>query len=207
MEQRSPEWFEARLGRLTSSRIADATARTKEGWGASRARYMSELIIERLTQTPTQSYTNAAMQWGTDTEPHAIAAYEWVTGRNVEKIAFVPHPKITMAGCSPDGYVMDDGLVEIKCPDTHTHIATLLKGGVEGKYIKQIQFQMACTGRKWCDFVSFDPRLPPRLQLFVRRIDRSDETVAELEKQAVDFLRELDETIAKLDKITVQVAL
>lgn len=198
--QRSPEWFAARLGKVTASRVADVIAKTKAGWGASRANYMAELIAERLTGTPAEGYTNAAMQHGIDTEPHARAAYEWRNDAAVTEIGFVPHPTITMAGASPDGLVGDVGLVELKCPNTATHLDYLLSESVPGKYVTQMQFQMACSGRAWCDFVSFDPRLPERMQLFVKRVHRDELLITETDALVREFLAELDIKLRELTK-------
>jgi putative phage-type endonuclease len=192
MEQRSPEWYAARLGKLTASRIAEALATTKSGWGASRANVRADLVCERLTGAPTDTYTNSAMQWGIDHEPAARAAYEFYRDCDVELVAFVDHPRIAMSGCSPDGYVGTEGLVEFKCPSTATHIETLLGESVQDKYRKQVLWQMACTGRKWADLVSFDPRMPAEMQLHVIRIDRDEKAIAKLEEDAELFLREVD---------------
>lgn len=191
MEQRTPEWFAARLGRVTASRVADIMATTKTGYSASRANYMAELICERLTGEPVERFSNASMQWGTDTEPHARAAYCFLTDRDVEECGFVLHPTIADLGASPDGLVADDGLVEIKCPNTATHIETLLTETIAAKYVTQMQVQMACTGRAWCDFVSFDPRLPPDLQTWVKRVQRDEEAIQNIEAETVKFLGEL----------------
>ena len=153
IEQRTDEWFAARLGKVTASRVADVMAKTKTGYSASRDNYMAQLVVERITGERAESFTNAAMQWGTDQEPFARAAYEAAKDVMVEEEGFVPHPTIQMAGASPDGLVNDDGLVEIKCPNTATQIETLLTGAIPSKYVAQMQFQMACTGRAWCDFV------------------------------------------------------
>lgn len=191
--QGSDAWVNIRLGRVTASRVADVVAKTKTGWGASRANYMAELIAERLTGTPASTYTNAAMQWGTEKEPEARAAYSFSADIDVVKVGFVPHPKIAMSGASPDGYLGVDGLVEFKCPNTTTHIDTLLGDPIAAKYITQMQWQMACADRAWCDWVSYDPRLPPEMQLFVKRIDRDNTTIATLEKLVTEFLAELDQ--------------
>jgi putative phage-type endonuclease len=196
--QGSPEWFAIRLGKVTASRVCDVIAKTKTGWGAGRANYMAELVAERLTGVPASSYTNAAMQWGTDQEPNARAAYCEQTFDEVTQVGFVHHPHIAMAGASPDGLVGSDGLIEIKCPNTATHIDTLLSQTIPSKYTVQMHWQMACTGRTWCDFVSYDPRLPPEMRLFVARLGRDDERIAELEKLVSEFLAELDETVGKL---------
>lgn len=191
MEQRSPEWFAARLGKVTASRVADLMATTKTGYSASRANYMAELICERLTGEPADKFHNAAMQWGEDTEPQARAAYAFMHDVEVEECGFVPHPTIADFGASPDGLVGTDALVEIKCPSTATHIDTLLNEVVPAKYITQMQVQMACTGRDWCDFVSFDPRLPSDLQLWICRVRRDDDAIREIETKTQNFLSEL----------------
>jgi len=186
--QGSDEWKALRLGKVTASRVSDVVAKTKSGYSASRANYMAQLIAERLTGTAAESYTNAAMQHGTETEPEARDAYCFYQGITVDEIAFVPHPEIGQAGCSPDGLVGDDGLVEIKCPQTATHLETLLGQAVPAKYETQIQFQMACTGRKWCDFVSYDPRMPENMRLFIARVMRDDRRIKELEDEVAAFL-------------------
>ena len=201
IEQRSDQWFAARIGKVTASRVADVLAKTKTGYSASRDNYMAQLVCERLTGEKGESFTNAAMQHGTDTEPLARAAYESLKDVLVDEVGFVPHPSIIMAGASPDGLVGDNGLLEIKCPNTATHIDTLLSQTVPGKYNTQMQFQMACTDREWCDFVSFDNRLPEELQLFVKRVPRDDVFIKQTEDAIVKFLAELDEKINKLMKV------
>lgn len=196
--QGSAEWKALRAGKVTASRIADMMAKTKSGWGASRANYAAQLVAERLTGEVAESYTNAAMQWGTDHEADARVAYEFRTDASVVEIGFVEHPTIPMTGASPDGLVGDDGMVEIKCPNTATHIETLLDPAPDGKYVLQMQWQMACTGRQWCDFASFDPRLPEAMRLVVTRINRNAEAIAELEKEARVFLAEIDRTVREL---------
>lgn len=196
--QGSPEWFAQRLGKVTASRVADVVARTKTGWGASRANYMSQLICERLTNTVAPTFVSQEMQWGTDQEPNARAAYEWRTDATVETVGFVDHPTIGMTGASPDGLVGADGLIEIKCPNTAIHIETLLTRAVPGKYVTQMQWQMACTGRQWCDFVSFDPRMPEHMSTFIFRVNRDQEMVDELQGHVVGFLAELDAKMADL---------
>jgi putative phage-type endonuclease len=196
--QGSDAWLAIRLGKVTASRVADVVAKTKSGWGASRANYQAQIIAERLTGTVTESFTNAAMAWGNEKEPDARRAYEWQTDCSVVEIGFVPHPTIAMSGASPDGLIGDDGLVEIKCPNTATHIDTLLGQTAPAKYVTQMQWQMACTGRKWCDFVSFDPRLPEEMSLFVRRVERDDTRIVELEAMVAEFLAELDAKVAEL---------
>ena len=201
IEQRSDAWFEARIGKVTASRVADVIAKTKTGYSATRDNYMAQLVCERLTGEKGESFTNAAMQHGTQTEPLARISYEVSQNVLVDEVGFVPHPTIEMAGASPDGLVNDDGLLEIKCPNTATHIETLLSQTVPGKYNTQMQFQMACTGREWCDFVSFDNRLPQELQLFVKRVPRDNVFIRLIEGEIVQFLAELDDKINKLMKV------
>lgn len=198
MIQGTPEWLAMRAGKVTASRVADVIAKTKSGPSASRANYHAQLVAERLTGTTESGFTNGAMQWGTDCEPMARDAYSFLHDADVTEIAFVPHPTIAMSGASPDGMVGDDGLVEIKCPNTSTHIATLLDGKVPGKYMTQMQWQLACTGRQWCDFASYDPRLPDSMRLFVQRVPRDDVMIAELEAEVRAFLASVDATVVAL---------
>lgn len=199
--QGSPEWFAERVGKVTASRVADVVARTKSGWGASRANYMAELIAERLTGVKSEGFVSAAMQHGIDTEPQARDAYSFYAGVDVEQVGFIAHPTIEMSGASPDGLVGNDGLVEIKCPSTATHIDTLLDGKVPERYVLQMQWQMACTGRKWCDFVSFDPRMPESMRLFIKRVERDENLIASLEKDVELFLREVETKVAALRSV------
>jgi putative phage-type endonuclease len=201
MDQGTDEWFAIRIGKVTASRVADVIAKTKTGYSASRDNYMAQLICERLTGKKAESFTNSAMQWGTETEPFARLAYEVANNVLVDEVGFVPHPTIEMAGASPDGLVNQDGQIECKCPQTNTHIETLLTQTVPTKYFTQMQFQMACTGRQWTDFVSFDNRLPEELQLFVKRVPRDDMYIKLMEAEIVQFLAELDDKINKLMKV------
>ena len=200
VEQGTPEWFAARLGNVTASRVADVIAKTKSGYSASRDNYMAQLICERMTGTVAESYTNAAMQWGTETEPLARAAYESLADVLVDEVGYIAHPTIERAGASPDGLIGVFGLLEIKCPNTATHIDTLISEQVPTKYITQMQWQMSCTGRTWADFVSFDPRLPSGLQMFVKRVEFDAEYVAMLKEEVIKFLAELDAKISKLNE-------
>lgn len=197
--QGSPEWFLQRLGKVTASRLADVVAKTKTGESASRANYRAELVAERLTGKQAEGFSNAAMKWGTDCEPLARAAYESESGVFVVETGMIHHPRIAMSGASPDGLVLVDGLLEIKCPDTKTHIDTVLSGKAPTKYIPQIQWQIACTERAWCDFVSFDPRMPAEMQIFVKRVERDDALIAEYEAEVVRFLAEVDEIVERLN--------
>ena len=196
--QRSPEWFSARAGKVTASSIYKVMARTKTGWGADRANYHAQLVAERLTGITAESFSNAAMQWGTDTEPQARAMYSLDAEGPVSEIGFLDHPRIVFSGASPDGLVGDAGMVEIKCPNTATHIATLTGAPIDRKYLYQMQWQMACADRQWCDFASFDPRLPAEMQLHVRRVERDAELLAELESEVSAFLAEVAATVEQL---------
>lgn len=198
MEQRTDEWFSARLGKVTASRIADVIATTKSGYSASRANYMAELVCERLTGVQGGSFQSSAMVWGTEQEPNARAAYEAKTGELVVETGFVPHPTIAESGASPDGLIGLDGLIEIKCPNTATHIETLLRGDIPNKYMLQMQWQMACTEREWCDFVSYDPRMPENMQLWIKRVQIDRPWLLTIEREVRKFLEELDGQIRTL---------
>ena len=191
IEQGSEEWLKIRLGKVTASGVADVLAKTKTGVSASRGNYLIKLAIQRVTGVVEESYTNDAMQWGIDNEAQARVAYEVVSGNFVDQIAFVDHPMISWFGASPDGLVNDDGLVEIKCPNSATHWSYIKDDGPPTKYYIQMQAQMACTGRAWCDFVSFDPRMPERSRLFIKRVMREDDYIAEMEAEVKKFLDEV----------------
>lgn len=199
MEQRSEEWFAVRLGKATASRIADIVGRTKTGGYASgRANYKAQLVRERLLGVPEEGYTNAAMQWGIDKEPEARRAYEFHADCDVSEIGFIDHPSIAMAGCSPDGLIGEFGMVELKCPIPATHQDILLGKSFPDKYVKQALWQLACSGRQYCDLVSYDPRWPEAMRLFVQRVERDDEAIAELENDVATFLREVGDTVDEL---------
>lgn len=199
MEQRTDEWFEARLGKVTASRIYDVLSKTKSGYSATRKNYMAQLLCERLTGTREEGFKTAAMQRGNDIEPKARARYMLETGELVEETGFINHPTINMSGASPDGLVGEDGLIEIKCPNTATHLEFLRTKKPKPEYLLQMLWQMACTGRKWCDFVSYDDRVPEHLSFQMVRINRDDERIKEIEEEVQKFLHELDEQIAELD--------
>ena len=199
--QGSDAWKAQRLGKVTASRVADVVAKTKTGWGASRANYAAQLVAERLTGEVAESYTNAAMQWGLDHEADAKAAYEFHRDCEIAPCGFIEHPNLNQTGASPDGFVGDDGLVEIKCPNTATHIETLKGQAVPAKYVLQMQWQMACAQRQWCDFVSFDPRMPEHLRLFIKRVARDDKVVTELSGEIIAFLVEVNDTVSELDRL------
>jgi putative phage-type endonuclease len=200
-DQRTEDWYAARLGKATASRFKDAIAALKSGAPAQAQQdYLTELVVERLTQAPVQRYANAGMQWGTEQEPAARTAYERATGRIVEETGFVAHDTL-MAGCSPDGLVDWDGLIEIKCPyNTGNHIETLLNG-MPSMHMAQVQGQMWITGREWCDFVSFDPRMPEALQLHVQRIHRDPSFIADLEARITSFLQQVGTQVEALRRL------
>lgn len=199
--QRSPEWFAARCGSLGASQLADALAKTKSGWGASRANLRAKLVVERLTGQQEDGFTSAAMQWGVEKEEEARIAYSFLTGRNVVEVGLYKHPTIIGTHASPDGLVDDDGCIEIKCPNSSTHIEMLKTNQVAHKYILQMQWQMACADRQWCDFVSFDPRMPEHLMMYVQRIERDNEMLATLESEVRAFLAEVEEDVKALSKL------
>lgn len=197
-EQGSELWAAARSGLVTASRCADMIAKIKKGESASRRNYRTELIVEILTGQPYPQYVSQEMQWGTDQEPFGRAAYEMQRDVLVETCGFVLHPMIPRFGASPDGLVGDDGMIQVKCPNTATHLGWMLAGIVPAEYAPQMFAEMACAGRQWSDFVSFDPRLPSHLQLFIRRLERDDKLIAALEAEVGKFNAEIDETLAQL---------
>jgi hypothetical protein len=192
----SPEQAAARIGKLTASRIADATAKVAKGYGASRANYMGELLVERLTGAQSERFVSKEMLWGIEKEPDAKAVYEFFYDVTVDACGFFNHPTIAMSGASPDGLIGEFGLIEVKCPNTATHIEFLLTDEVDLRYRKQMCWQLLCTKRDYCDFASFDPRMPEPLQLRVRRFELkallADKMVGDLEAEAKVFLAELD---------------
>jgi len=197
--QGSAEWLASRAGRVTASRISDVLAKVKTGEAAARRDYRAQIVAEILTGKPQdEGYVNDAMKHGTENEPFARSAYEVSRGILVDQVGLVLHPEIDRAAASPDGLADKDGLLEIKCPKTATHLEYLLAGEVPSKYRPQMLWQMACTGRAWCDFVSFDPRLPQDLQLFVVRLQRDDKAIQEMEKEVRKFLEEVDAVIDQL---------
>lgn len=199
MEQGTPEWFAARAGRVTASKIADVMAKGRgNAPSATRSNYMAQLVAERLTGNCAETFKSAAMDHGTETEPQARAQYTMTTGRMVEEVAFIPHPDGWAAGASPDGLVGDDGMLEIKCPNTATHIATLRGAKIDRKYMLQMHWQMICAGRKWCDFASYDPRMPDELALHIRRVELDHELTEDINAAVWSFMADLDALEAEL---------
>lgn len=201
MQQQTPEWFAARLGKVTASRVADAIARTKSGYSASRENYATELALERIMGYSQPGYTSPAMQWGIATEPEARAAYEMARGDMVAGCGLIDHPTIEMSGASPDGLIGSNGLLEIKCPESKQHLEYLRLSTAPAKYKPQIQWQLACTGRAWCDFVSYDPRFPEPLRLHIVRVDRDAEYIASVELEVVEFLKQVAAVVAEIERI------
>ncbi len=201
VEQGSIEWKLLKIGKVSASRMADLLAKTKTGASASRAKYMAQLLCERMTGEPTEFFTSQAMQRGTEIEPVARAAYEAENFISVDQVAWVEHPTIPMAGCSPDGVVGEHGLIEIKCKEIHNHLDTILNDRIDPDHQAQMMWQMACTGRQWCDYVCFDDRAPEGLQLFIKRLERNDALIQTMEDEVRKFLKDLDSMIDKLNEI------
>lgn len=203
VKQGSTQWLQQRVGKVTGSRIKDVMAYLKSGKGemATRANYRVELIAEILTGTAQQHFVSDAMRWGVEQEQYARAAYEVRRDAVVDQVGFVGYPTIDRAGGSPDGLISNDGGVEIKCPETTTHVKWMLSREVPEEHQLQMMFYMACTGRQWWDFVSFDPRLPEKFQLFIVRLQRDEVRIAEVETEVLKFLQEIDSTIAEMERL------
>lgn len=199
--QGTPEWHAARCGKVTGSRVADIVRKTKSGVSASRKTYAGELVAERLSGfQASSSFSTRATEWGKEQESAAREMYGFITDAKVIEVGFVDHIAIEWFGVSPDGLVGEDGLVSFKCPNSSTHIDTLQGAPIDPDYVKQMLAEMACTGRQWCDFVSFDPRMPADMQIDIRRVHRESVVIAELEIEVRKFLAEVDETVAGLIK-------
>ena len=199
--QRTSDWYEQRRGNLTASRLVDALKKLKNGkWSTDRETYMVEIVAERLTKQVANHFTSKAMDWGNRTEAEAVAAYEFFRGVDTQECGYHPHPTILQFGATPDRKVGDNGGLEIKCLITRNHLQVLRAGEMPEEYLWQVQGELACTGWDWIDWCSFDPRLPPEMQLFVQRVPRVPDEIARLEAGAVDFLRETEEMIADLWK-------
>ena len=199
--QGTDEWFAERVGQITASRIKDVMAKTKTGYSTSRKNYATELALERITGQKAERYSNSAMAWGTEQEPFARAEYERFTGELVDEIGYVAHNVVRRSGASPDGLVGSHGILEIKCPNTATHIEWAVAGKVPPEHVMQMQWQIECTGRDWADFVSFDPRMPDGQQLFIRRLHRDHKIISEITAEIISFDRDIEEIIKSLDSV------
>jgi hypothetical protein len=196
--QGSEPWRLYKCGRLGASSISDMLTRTKTGWGAGRDNLAARLVTERLTGCPSASYTSKAMENGTALEGQARSLYSVLKNVDVEQIGWADHPTIAWSGASPDGLVSGNGLIEIKCPMEATHLRTLKGGSIDGGYMKQMMWQMAVLDRQWCDFVSFCPSFPPEMALHIERVARDDVVIANLELEAMVFLKEVEDTVNQL---------
>lgn len=199
--QGSDDWHKHRCGSLGASQVHDVLAKTKSGYTAARANTKARMVAERLTGLTQETFKSSAMQWGNDTEPQARSAYEFITGKRVQVVGMFKLANLVGSHASPDGLVDNDGLIEIKCPNTATHIETLKTEKIDPKYVTQMQWQMALTDREWCDFVSYDPRMPEDLSLFIKRVPRDPQAIADLMKQVEEFLGEVDADIKALEEI------
>jgi len=195
IKQGTQEWHEARLGRVTASRIADVMMKPTT---AGYQNYRAQLVCERLTGNPTETFKSAAMEHGTETEPQARAVYTMTTGNPVDEVGFIQHPTLDMSGASPDGLILDIGGLEIKCPQPAEHIRMLTGGEIQRKYMLQMQWGMACTGRGWWDFVSYSPALPDDMQIHITRVDADPAQIEEITAAVTSFLTEVDRMVADL---------
>ena len=201
VEQGSQDWHGQRCGSLGASQIHEVLAKTKSGYSTARGNAIARIASEKLTGATQETFKSSAMQWGNDMEPQARSAYEFITGQKVSTVGMFKNTDLPGTHASPDGMVGHDGLIEIKCPNTLTHIETLDSEKIDPKYITQMQWQMYMTERDWCDFVSFDPRMPDDLQLFIKRVPRDHARIAELVDQIKIFLSEVDGMMTRIEKI------
>ncbi|MBX4335574.1 lambda exonuclease family protein [Bartonella raoultii] len=202
MEQRTAEWFQARLGKVTASNIYNILSKTAKGTPTSKYEdYKIKLITERLTGEISPHYENEDMRWGIEHEENALHEYSLIHDANVTKCGFIQHPTIEMAGASPDGLVDEHGLIEIKCPRSTTHMRFFINDEIKPEYHAQMQFQMACTGRKWCDFISYDPRFTGQsshLRMKIKRIHRDEKHIEQINQAVEAFLKEIEQEIKKI---------
>ncbi|WP_455466933.1 lambda exonuclease family protein [Bartonella sp. B39] len=202
MEQRTAEWFQVRLGKITASNIYNVLSKTAKGLPTSKYDdYKITLITERLTEEISPHYETEDMRWGIDHEEDAIKEYEFIYDTHVTKCGFIQHPTMEMAGASPDGLIGDHGLIEVKCPRSKTHIRFFLDNQIKPEYLAQMQFQMACTGRQWCDFVSYDPRFTGQsapLRIKAKRVHRDEKQIAYINKAVEAFLVEIERDTEKI---------
>ena len=204
MEQRSAEWFSARLGKVTASKVDDVMVKVRNGESTYKRKYRMQLVTERLTNKVVPVFMNSAMAHGVEFEDKARVEYankmKLLIGKDVREVGFIDHPTIKMAGASPDGLVGLNGLIEIKCPQPMTHTETLQTGVIDKKYIHQMQWQMSCVGDhiKWCDFVSYQPDFPKEYQLFIKRVERDDDLISRCERDIQEFLTSVEDIIESI---------
>ncbi|QEE11715.1 YqaJ viral recombinase family protein [Bartonella krasnovii] len=202
MEQRTAEWFQARLGKVTASNVYNVLSKTAKGMPTSKYEdYKIKLMTERLTEEISQSYITPAMQWGIDYEEDPLREYAFIYDTEVTRCGFIQHPTIQMAGASPDGLIGEDGLIEIKCPQSSNHLRFFIDGNIKSEYYAQMQFQMACTGRKWCDFMSYNPNFVGKstgLRMKIKRINRDEEQIEQINQAVEIFLAEIDQEMQKI---------
>lgn len=198
--QRTEDWYNDRVGKVTASRIGDVMAKTKTGVSASRKNYASQLVCEIMTGKREEGFQSAAMLHGIETEKEARKEYELETFNIVEECGFIQAPDIERSGASPDGLIGVEGVLEIKCPNTATHIETMLTGVIDIKYIYQIQWQMYCSGRKWCHFVSYDNRMPEGLRIYIIYVERDDKMIETIKSEVIKLIEEVEETVKKLSE-------
>lgn len=203
MEQRTEEWHLARAGCITASRLSDVMAKTKSGVSQTREGYKKQVMAERLTGLPNETlFTNAAMEWGIENEVNAKTHYEYLFDADIKEVGFIKHPDVLGFGASPDGLV-EDGLIEIKCPTTKTHIDTILNDKIPQKYILQMTGQMLCTNRKWCDYISYDPRLPENMQMYRKKLELDKKLADEIIEEVTKFNTEIGGLINELYKYQI----
>lgn len=199
--QGSDEWKAARCGSLGASVIHEVMAKTKTGYSASRANRLAKILLERLTGREEDIFVTKAMQQGKDREPEARTAYTFLTDNDVTEVGIFVHPVIPRTHASPDGLVGEDGLIEIKCPEPAEHLETIRLQRIPDKYVKQMLWQMRCTGRQWCDFVSYNPDFPGNMRLFVKRVRWDEIQITEIEAEVIKFMADLGEKIGDLERI------
>lgn len=200
MLQGTDEWRQARCGSVGASDAPSVVRRTKTGYSADRNNLLASKVLERITNTPIEPYRSAAMLQGTAREPDARLTYELLRGVEVEEVGLVPHPFIKGTHCSPDGLIGLDGVVEIKCPQAAAHLDLLLNGQISNDYCVQMAWQLCCTGRMWCDFVSYSSDFPGPMQIWIKRVPRDQTLIAELEREIAEFVKQVDRKVAELSR-------
>lgn len=194
VEQGSQEWLDARIPLITASRFLDVLTTIKSGYSAARKNYAAEIVVQRLTGKEIERFKTRAMEWGNETEDLAADTYMLLTGAIPEKCGIFIHNEHPF-GDSPDRLVGKDGTLEIKCLNTANHIEVLKTGKMPAKHMPQVQGHLWMTGRKWCDFISFDPDMPKDAQIFIQRIERDNDYIQMLEEELIVFNQEVEKDI------------